>query len=212
MFTTAKPSIDFVPVQGSPSDGRAYYVDLPLQIVNQYSCERTILFYSNTADALGMNISDTRLAGSLKFDEYKYAMAGVPFTRKWSLTVNRDVEREQRLFDSLKIDEPFVCIHDETFQARFPVPIPPEVAKEFRIIRVSPKTDSIFDWLLTLERASQLILVDSCFAHLVDQLKLPVKKTLVVRNTFWSTAVYRSEWRFVFPDPRDYVSNSSAYV
>src|SRR5688500_16849562 len=212
MFQRAAPSINFLPVDCSPSDGREYYLDQPLKLVNEHSCERTILFHSKMSEWMGMDLSDPRLAGSLKYDEYKYAISGVPFSRKWSLDVKRDPVREQRLFDSLQIDGPYICIHDEALDGQLPVPIPAGTSDAFRIIRIEPRTDSIFDWLFTIEHASELIFIDSCFATLVDQLRIAVKKTLVLRNNIWFASVYRGDWRFVFADPGDFVSNSSSYI
>ena len=54
---------------------------------------------------------DRRLQ-SLKFDEYKYAMTGVPFQEKWKLRIKRDAEREEALFQSLEITRPYVLVHD----------------------------------------------------------------------------------------------------
>lgn len=198
MFRRAKPSVNFVPVEGTPAERRSYYIDHPLRIVSEYTCEKTIMFY---VPMFGWNIGDPRLARSLKFDEYKYAMAGVPFRRKWQLKYERDLKREEALYESLKIDGKYVCIHEEGADVRVPIAVPPEIAQDRRIIRIQPLTDSIFDWRLTLERASRLILTDSCFANLVDQLSLTVEKDLVLRSMASISPVFAAGWNYVYVDP-----------
>jgi len=197
MFQRVKPTVEFLPVPGGPAYDRTYHFDLPLSLLAKHGCEKTIIFY---VPMHGLNFSDPRLAASLKFDEYKYAIAGVPFSRKWDLKYARDLKREQALYDRLDIRRPFVCVHDEGSNFQIPVPIPDGITKEFQIVRVSTLTDSVFDWLLTFERASKLIFLDGCFANLVDQLRLDVEKHLVLRSRAEYTPVFRSGWKFVYFD------------
>jgi hypothetical protein len=150
---------------------------------------------------LGLNFADPRLAASLKLDEYKYAISGVPFSRKWKMKLDRDLKREQALFDRLDIRGPFICIHDDGADARIPVPLPKGIERDHRIVRVSPLTDSVFDWLLTFERASKLVFIVGCFANLVEQVQLDIEKHLVLRGTAPYTPVFRNGWKFVYFDP-----------
>lgn len=198
MFQRAKPLIRFLPVEGSPSDARPYYLDQPLRLIEESSCEKTVVFYLNF---LGINIADTRLSKSLKTDEYKYAIAGVPLKQKWNLDYERDVAREEALFDSLQIDGPYICVHEEA--SSLSVPMPAGTDENCRVIKVEPLTDSVFDWRLTFERASRLIFIESCFANLVEQLRLPVEKDLVLRTVSGFTPVYRSGWNFTYLNPAD---------
>jgi len=197
MFQGIKPSIKFLPVAGWPVMDRRYFFDEPLRMLADQKCEKTINFYM---PILGLNFPDPRLAASLKLDEYKYAIASVPFGRKWNLKYDRDMKRERALYDSLEIKGPYVCVHDEGGNIQIPIRLPSEIEKEFQVIRVSWKTDSIFDWLLTFERASKLFFIDSCFANLVEQMQVRVEKHLMLRSAAIYTPVYRSGWTFEYFD------------
>jgi hypothetical protein len=207
MFGRAKPSVLFVPVDGSPSAPHDYFLGQPLKIAAEHDCEKTIMFY---LPMRGFNIGDPRLAHALKFDEYKYAMAGVPFRKKWDLKYERDLDREQQLFDSLNIDGPYVCVHGEGSDAQLPVHVPTQVARDHRVIPIDERSDSIFDWRLTLERASHLYLIDSCFANLVEQLNLPGEKTFLFRSQATASPVLRNKWNFAHADPSDLTNGSFA--
>ena len=203
MFRRIKPSINFLPVAGWPVNDRAYYLDRPLEHISGFDCERTIIFYM---PILGLNISDPRLAASLKIDEYKYAISGVPFARKWQLEYERDMEREQSLYDSLQITGPYVCVHEEGANLRLPVPVSKEIQERYRIIRVEALTDSVFDWLLTFERADKLMFIDGCFANLVEQMQLRVEKQLFFRSHAIYTPVFRTGWKFRHFEPGNLVA------
>src|SRR5687768_9591248 len=105
MFRSARPDINFLPVEGTPAERRPFYFDTPLKLVGEHGCEKTVMFY---IPMFGLAIGDPRLAHSLKFDEYKYAIAGVPFRKKWELKYERNIDREEKLFESLNIREPYV--------------------------------------------------------------------------------------------------------
>jgi hypothetical protein len=201
IFRRVKPHIQFEGVTFKEPLNRDYFVDDPLRITAEHGCERVIILYSYLGD---LNVCDRRLAASLKFDEYKYAIAGVPFKRKWTLKLERDMAREQALFDSLNIQgSEYVCVHAVGSDLRIPIRIEPEIEERYHVIQIEELTDSPFDWLLTLERASKLILIDSCFSNLVEQLNMTNEKRLVVRSPIQFTPVYKNGWRFVFFDPAD---------
>jgi|SRR5215203_1292100 len=207
MFRRAKPSINFLPVAGWPMNDRSYYLDEPLKHLAAAGCEKTIIFYM---PFLGLNVSDPRLAASLKIDQYKYAISSVPFKRKWQLKYERDMAREQALYDRLQITGPYVCVHDDGANLKLPVPLPKGIEKKYRVIRVETLTDSIFDWLLTFERADKLIFIDGCFSNLVDQMQLRVEKHLILRSQAIYTPVFRSGWKFANFEPADLFSSPRA--
>ncbi|MEO8650409.1 MAG: hypothetical protein ABI539_14690 [Acidobacteriota bacterium] len=200
MFQPIKPEINFLPVDGTADDGRDFFLNKPLQLINENKCDRTIILYSHLG---GLNICDTRLFESVKFDEYKYAIAGVPFDRKWKLKYTRNMAREESLYENLGIKGDYVCVHEDGSDLKIPIPIPPDIQRDFQIIKVNDVTDSPFDWLLTFERASKLIMIDSCFSNLVEQMNLPNEKRLYLRSIINFTPVYKNGWRFMFFNPAD---------
>ena len=196
MFSRAKPSINFIPVRRPKKPEHNYFLNEPVELLAEKQCDKTVVLYNYLG---GLNIADPRLVRSLKFDEYKYAIAGVPFERKWHLDYVRNMEREEALFRSLNIPGEYVCIQDRSSEMDAPVEIAHELTRGLQIVRIEPHTDSIFDWRLTLERATKLIMVNSCFANLIEQLNLKNEKDLFLYSPVTFTPVFKNNWRFVFP-------------
>ena len=200
MFQRAKPEIQFVGVTGSPQHSPGYFLYEPLQLVRQHHCDRTVILYSFLS---GFNICDTRLSATLKFDEYKYAIAGVPFERKWKLKLERDTDSEDALFHSLGIERQYIVVHEYGSKYEARIPIPANIERDYQVVRVDERTDSIFDWLLVIERASMLYMIDSAMANLIEQLNLPNPKKLFLNPQVTSTPVYKNGWQFAFLGPAD---------
>ena len=205
MFRRAKPSIDFLPVSRPEPPDYNYFLNQPVKMLSELACDKTVVLYSYLG---GLNVADPRLAGSLKFDEYKYAIAGVPFERKWQLKYERDIGREEALFERLNISGDYVCIHDQSTEMAAPVEISPELTRGLQIVHIEPLTDSVFDWRLTIERAAKLIMVNSCFANLVEQLNLENEKDLFLYSPVAFTPVFANNWRFIFPKNVSYASHA----
>ncbi len=195
IFQRAKPEIIFLPV----ADGPGYFYDEPKRMLQEAGCDAIACLYSYLGN---QKVYDERLAGSLKFDEYKYAIANVPFARKWTLDYERDTAREEALYAQLGITGPYVCLHDEGSDVQFKLDLPEEITRGHQIVRVEALTNDFLDWRLALERAAKLVLLDSNFSNLVEGLNLPNEKYLVVRSQMAFTPVYRNGWRFVFVNQR----------
>lgn len=192
-FAAAAPWVEFLPVQpGSPVD--QYYFLEPLRLLQARGCDRIYSLYSQLAIP-GVQAVDAGLAQSLTFDQYKYAITGVPFARKWDLRIERDARREAALFDSLRIERDYVCIHGDGQDNGFAFALPDDWQRDYQIVHLDDRTDSPFDWLYTLEGASRLVLVDSCFSNLVEQLGMPNEKYLLLRSTVDFTPVMLNDWR-----------------
>ena len=144
-----------------------------------------------------MDVVNERLAAALKFDEYKYAICGVPFEQKWRLRITRNLARERALFDRLSIHKNYVLVHDEGSDFKMDFTLPEEIEREFQVIKISNITDNPFDWIETMERASMAFFVDSCFSNLADQLNMNQKKFLYLRSDITGTPVLRNNWRFI---------------
>jgi hypothetical protein len=190
IFKAVKPKVNFIPLP--PGDGLVYL--RPQACLKELGCDRIIAMpsYSIEPDAY-----DKKLHESLKFDEYKYAMAGVPFARKWNLRIVRDMQRETALKQQLNITRPYICIHkygsDHNVQINFPQP----VMEQFQMVEIAPLTSSPFDWLSTIEGASKVVMIDSCFSNLVEQLNLPMEKYFILRSPIQFTPVLKNGWIFL---------------
>lgn len=172
---------------------RAYFYDTPAALLQAQGCEQVFCLYSYLS---GLEVINPKLAKSLKFDEYKYAAAGVPFERKWQLRVSRDAAREQALFDQLGIHGPYALLHEFGSNFRLQIELPPDVKATHQIVRISEISSNPFDWLGVIERAALFACVDSCFANLAEQLDLCAWKFLFLRSDMAFTPVFKNNWQF----------------
>lgn len=128
----------------------------------------------------------------LSFDQFIYNKAGVDFKHKWNLDINRNKDREQDLFNKLvKHNDYVVYSFTGSTNTRH---IDLNQLGYFNTIEITQITDNIFDWLTIIERAKAIILIDSCFANLVNQLKLPNKKYFLLRSGPKETPVLTNDW------------------
>ena len=132
-------------------------------------------------------------SGDIPFDKLKYQLAEVPFEKKWSLQVTRNKENEEALYKRIVTNEKYVVEHFEGSGYKREINI--DNVGNFDIIKISNLTDSIFDWLMVLERSKKLILIDSCFANLVEQLNLPNTKYFLLRSPYKITPTLKNEWK-----------------
>mgnify|MGYP000993645913 CR=1 FL=1 len=153
------------------------------QICFQNSCNRVIDLAFTLPGANAHN-SDWYLNhnDSLSFDEMKYAIAEVPFEEKWNLKINRNERNERNLYETLRVkNTPYTLYQDQSSDTSS------GLSKIFRLNRnpnglqkIDSTTDSIFDWVRTLEEADQHILIESCFSNLVDQLQIVVPEQILL--------------------------------
>jgi hypothetical protein len=191
----AFPDIRFIPVYDEQT-GYAnfdYFYGRPEAELKRLGCDTIFCLYSHLLD---LDIIDTQLAYSLKFDEYKYAVAGVPFDQKWQLTVTRNPGREQDLIEHLAIHRRYIVLHDQGEGFKLDIQLPDDLLRDYQIVRISALTDNPFDWLGVIERASMLLCVDSCFANLAEQLNLCSHKYLFLRSHTRGTPVFKNGWKF----------------
>lgn len=129
------------------------------------------------------------------FDEFRYDLALVDFSEKWKLVYNRFPDRENFIFNSLNCEGKFCLAHlegsDSKADINFNNPL------NLPIIQIQPKSKSVFDWTLSLERADYLIMYDSCFANLTEQLNLPNKKFFIKRSPPKGTPILRNSWNIL---------------
>jgi hypothetical protein len=191
---TAAPYVTFLPVerQKLPSD-QSFFIDEPRRLLELQRCTDIRVLYNVT----GGNIVDGKLGRSLKFDEYKYAICHVPFSEKWNLRINRDMNRERDLNSRLNISGKYICVHRKSGTFQGEVPLLKEIQGARQLVEVEELTDNPFDWIYTLEHASKLVLLDSCYANLVEQLNIPTEKYLILRSVIQVTPVFKNGWEFI---------------
>jgi len=194
----AAPYAEFiaVPSRNSPADDAHYLVVTPEAQLRERRCDPIHLLYSQL-NGWEAKVQKPKLAEFLKFDEYKYAVAEVPFREKWDLELKRDTEREERLFKSLGVARDFICVHRRGSKFIADLVLPAEWQRDYQVVEIDERSSSPFDWISTLERAAKLVCVDSCFANLVEQLNLPNEKYLMLRSPGLLTPVLKNGWQFL---------------
>lgn len=190
----AAPYVSFIPVpRNKPED---FFLGVPQAELRARQCDEVFILY-NWILSEDTPLQRKDLVDYLKFDEYKYAAAGVPFSQKWRLELSRNPEREMALHRSLGIRKPYVCIHRRGHDVVANFGIPEDWKAGYQIVEVDQLTDSPFDWLYTLEQASKIVCIDSCFANIVEQLNLPNEKHFIVRLPNPYIPVMKNGWQFV---------------
>jgi hypothetical protein len=187
------PWVKWVPV---PYDrpGR-YFYDIPMERLRNFKCDEILPLYQHLT---GHTFADEKYFQYTKFDQYKYIRAGIPFLKKWDLAryITRDPVREQALYDQLVTNPEYVVVHrrGSDFEAEVDLSIVPP---EWQVIEITEQTDCIFDWLKILEGAQSLILVDSVFANLVDQLGIGEDLYFIQRSHIGLTPVQGQDWTWL---------------
>lgn len=194
----AFPEINFIPItpiQGMEKGAAsfAYFYEQPLAELTRIGCDAIHCLYSYL---FGMDIINSKLAHSLKFDEYKYAVAGVPFAQKWNLKINRDFNREQQLVQQLNICGDYVLVHDQGSNVKLDIQLPEDILRDYQVVKISELSKNPFDWIGMIEGASIFACLDSCFANLAEQLNLCERKILFLRSDIRGTPVFKNNWEF----------------
>jgi hypothetical protein len=126
------------------------------------------------------------------FDEFRYELASVNFSEKWNLVVNRKIHIEENLKKKICIKNNYAVVHFNGSDSRREVKL--NNPNNNQIIEINPCTSSIFDWITILENAEYLVMYDSCFANLIEQLNLQNKKFFLKRSEPKTTPILKNKW------------------
>jgi hypothetical protein len=110
------------------------------------------------------------------FDEFKYYIANVPFKQKWNLKIKRNEFNEQKLLNSIGADFYFL-VQDTSSDCRRLVNI--EIDGYIRL-DIDRRSNSVFDWIGALQQSKKLVLIESCFSNLVDQLGIKTQENILL--------------------------------
>lgn len=171
-FRTTVPWVQWIPVKTDPQ-GR-FFLETPLELLKDRGItkEEDILYLYQYLSSVPER-TDPDLFAMMKFDQYKYAAVGLPFRLKWQLAdcVTRQPEREQALYEQLVHKQRYMVYQQRASDVSYDWDlswIDPEVQQ----IEITAATDSIWDWLKIIEGAETMILIDSVYANIVDQMNL----------------------------------------
>jgi hypothetical protein len=205
-FRDVAPYVEFIPVK---KEGVSSMYEVPLGCLKDSGCERIIALYSALHHR--PDVINAEFVKSFRFDEYKYAVARVPFREKWNLQLVRNAERERRLFQDVVTSNDFVVCHLQGGDARAELDVK-AIAGDREIVQITRRTDSIFDWLSVIERASLRIMIDSCFSNLTEQLRIPGPKLFIRRSQMSFTPVILGDWVFAGLAPGQPLGGKSGVV
>jgi len=198
-MSQAAPWVTWVPV---PVDIRgSYFYDVPNQRLQNLKCDEILCLYQALT---GHDFHQTEYFQHTKFDQYKYIRAGVPFYHKWDLEqcITRDTDAERALYDRMlgaDTDTPYVLTHltGSDHQADFDRSIIPP---DWRVINIEETAaPSIWHWLLLIERAECVVMVDSVFSNIVEQMDLQDddSRYFIPRSHIGLTPVQMNHWTWI---------------
>jgi hypothetical protein len=200
-FRDTVPWIRWLPVPFDP--GGDYLYDGPLRCLRDAGCDQWICLYQVLSSH--PELSNVPWFQTQKFDEFKYTRAAVPFSRKWTLgetCLTRSPERERALAAKLNPEgRPYFLVHLTSSNYRAQLQLD-NIPADWLAIDMTPETDCVFDWLSLMEGARMLVMIDSVFANIADQLLLPVTKYWVPRSPIFLTPVLGAAWT-ILPPPAD---------
>lgn len=133
-------------------------------------------------------------SSSLSFDKLKYDIANLPLDIKYKLKINRNKTAEDNLINDLKLNNKKYCLCHLQGSSGLKADLSKINTDGLDIIEITNSTDSILDWLGVIENASKLVMIDSCFANLCNQLNLKNEKHFITRSPKKLTPEISSDW------------------
>jgi len=197
MMARSAPWVKWIPIT---IDSGPFFYDVPMQRLKNFKCDEIICLYQALT---GQDFHNEVYFQHTKFDQYKYIRAGVPFKEKWNLTecIQRDTQCEQELYDRIVTNPNYVVVHlnGSDHCADFDRSIIPT---DWQTIEITDNiASSVFDWLMILEKAQSVILVDSVFSNMVDQMNIGDDRYFIPRSHIGLTPVQGNHWTWI-PNPR----------
>jgi len=195
------PWVHWLPIKTDPRG--AYFYDKPI-VALKYNVEQDDIINLMQFLSSRPQDSDPDIFPILKFDQYKYARAGVPFLHKWRLGdyLVRDPVAEQALKRAVGPgdDKPYIVAHLEGSTAKASLDFSEAEAAGYSVVYITEGiTENAVNWLGVIEGASELYLIDSCFSNLVDQLGITVPKVFLRRSKMDLTPVLGGDWTYMTP-------------
>jgi hypothetical protein len=159
------------------------------QILKSHNCQILDLSFTSPGSWHNENTKNYLSQNEKSFDEFRYFLANVDFQKKWDLTIQRDHEKENSLYEKLVKSEKYCLIQRNSSDNKIEFDI--DCSKyDGQIIDVLPHTNSVLDWIKLLENAERVILIESCFNNLIDQLKIKNNKQyLILKNGYYGVSL-----------------------
>jgi len=188
------PWVKWIPIPIDPV-GHFFY-DVPMERLKNFKCDEIVCLYQALTGH--PELSDEKYFQYTKFDQYKYIKMGVPFMEKWNLApcITRNPEREQALYDRVVTTPNYAVLHLKGSDAQVDIDRS-IIPTDWQQIEITEQTDCIFDWLKVIEGAQSLIMIDSVYSNLVDQLGIGEDHYFIQRSHIGLTPVQNLPWTWL---------------
>jgi len=196
-FQYALPKISFIPVDKNlvGHNTADFFYNTPLQKLKEVGCNSILCLYSHLT---GFDLGNLRIQSSLSFDAYKYAVAKVPLSEKWNLSIKRNLIREAKIFDYLGLNstDEYILYHEDG--SNFHIDLRPHITdKGVRLVKIEPITDNFLDWIGVIENCKAAYMVDSVYVNLIEQLNIKINKYLYLRSNVSFTPITKNSWQYI---------------
>lgn len=173
------PNVDIIPVAGDADVNQLYPQIKNADIIS-------VGFYNENWE---------KFSGSeMSFDRYFYHQANLDF----ATTYNIDLKDGKQWETVIELDpkEPFCFIHDDASRG-FGINMT-KVNTVLPIVRPAIRSDTIFDYLPLIRRASEIHCIDSSFALMIDRMEVSCDKYIhrYARANSLNPS-YREDWRML---------------
>ena len=198
-MTQCAPWVEWIGIK-TDARGAFFYQTAHSNLIHR-DCEDIICLYQFLSNM--PELSDPDLFPILKFDQYKYAVAGVPFRSKQRLAecIARDPEAERAVYRSV-VDpaaKAYIVVHTEGSDRELTLDWSDAEQQGYQVIHIQEGvTDNLVNWLAVIEAAESLYLLDSSVSNLVDGLDIHRDKWFIRRSKMDLTPVLLSDWQY-FP-------------
>jgi hypothetical protein len=196
-FKKAAPYVNFIEIPNGASS-YDWHLGLPKKLLNDLGVNEIFILYAHLSSN-GEKFEYGQpafLPDSLKFDEYKYAIANVPFSEKWNLDITRDVIAEEIILELISAHKPYTIIHNSPAGRGRDISNEINDKLQGNLVLIQEITSSPFDWIAAFEQASVIACEDSLHANIIEQLNIEVEKYLFLRSSCGSTPVFKNNWKF----------------
>ena len=192
-LTLAAPYVKWIPITPDPG---AFFYDIPLERLRNFRCDEILCLYQALTNH--PEFSEVPYFQHTSFDRYKYIRANVPFLKKWTLSecITRDRNREQALYDRIVKNPNYAVLHLESSEQKINMDFSDFIPADWQTVHITPE-GTLFDWLTILEGAQALIMTDSSFANLVDQMNIATEKYFIPQHHIQLTPVHGQEWNWI---------------
>lgn len=165
------------------------YLKFDPTLMNEYAFVNQFKTFNIDSDHLDIGFSNLDLSKNIHLDEQFYAQANLSVSKRFTdFYVQRDAEREMKIFNSLNIKEnEYILICNESSWGKSDIRYNDYTKHpNAKVVYVKHLSDNMFDWLYVAEHALEIYAIESSFRIMIDscfKLDQPLFVKLKISNT-----------------------------